>query len=104
MEYLVEHAKATNHHLLSDSAFEDLVKCKENPDVEFLKEKSAKLGHTVVSSEEYSELQRKYSELEKEVEQPSLAYLVEHAKATDHHLLSDICQTGPHCGIQRGIF
>ncbi|AJU79815.1 Num1p [Saccharomyces cerevisiae YJM990] len=89
LAYLVEHAKATNHHLLSDSAFEDLVKCKENPDVEFLKEKSAKLGHTVVSSEEYSELQRKYSELEKEVEQPSLAYLVEHAKATDHHLLSD---------------
>ncbi|AJU65668.1 Num1p [Saccharomyces cerevisiae YJM451] len=89
LAYLVEHAKATNHHLLSDSAYEDLVKCKENPDVEFLKEKSAKLGHTVVSSEEYSELQRKYSELEKEVEQPSLAYLVEHAKATDHHLLSD---------------
>ncbi|AJU93632.1 Num1p [Saccharomyces cerevisiae YJM1336] len=89
LAYLVEHAKATNHHLLSDSAYEELVKCKENPDVEFLKEKSAKLGHTVVSSEEYSELQRKYSELEKEVEQPSLAYLVEHAKATDHHLLSD---------------
>ncbi|AJU85222.1 Num1p [Saccharomyces cerevisiae YJM1208] len=89
LAYLVEHAKATNHHLLSDSAYEDLVKCKENPDVEFLKEKSAKLGHTVVSSEEYSELQRKYSELEKEVEQPSLEYLVEHAKATDHHLLSD---------------
>ncbi|CAI7074577.1 ASB_collapsed_G0010590.mRNA.1.CDS.1 [Saccharomyces cerevisiae] len=81
LAYLVEHAKATNHHLLSDSAYEELVKCKENPDVEFLKEKSAKLGHTVVSSEEYSELQRKYSELEKEVEQPSLAYLVEHAKA-----------------------
>ncbi|AJU97841.1 Num1p [Saccharomyces cerevisiae YJM1381] len=89
LAYLVEHAKATNHHLLSDSAYEELVKCKENPDVEFLKKKSAKLGHTVVSSEEYSELQRKYSELEKEVEQPSLAYLVEHAKATDHHLLSD---------------
>ncbi|CAI4339319.1 AFI_G0010030.mRNA.1.CDS.1 [Saccharomyces cerevisiae] len=89
LAYLVEHAKATNHHLLSDSAYEELVKCKENPDVEFLKEKSAKLGHTVVSSEEYSELQRKYSELEKEVEQPSLAYLVEHAKATNHHLLSD---------------
>ncbi|CAI5055904.1 ANM_HP_G0200770.mRNA.1.CDS.1 [Saccharomyces cerevisiae] len=89
LAYLVEHAKATNHHLLSDSAYEELVKCKENPDVEFLKEKSAKLGHTVVSSEEYSELQRKYSELEKEVEQPSLEYLVEHAKATDHHLLSD---------------
>ncbi|CAI4337934.1 AAR_G0010330.mRNA.1.CDS.1 [Saccharomyces cerevisiae] len=89
LAYLVEHAKATNHHLLSDSAYEELVKCKENPDVEFLKEKSAELGHTVVSSEEYSELQRKYSELEKEVEQPSLAYLVEHAKATDHHLLSD---------------
>ncbi|AJU84510.1 Num1p [Saccharomyces cerevisiae YJM1202] len=89
LAYLVEHAKATNHHLLSDSAYEDLVKCKENPDMEFLKEKSAKLGHTVVSSEEYSELQRKYSELEKEVEQPSLEYLVEHAKATDHHLLSD---------------
>ncbi|AJU58683.1 Num1p [Saccharomyces cerevisiae YJM193] len=89
LAYLVEHAKATNHHLLSDSAYEELVKCKENPDVEFLKEKSAELGHTVVSSEEYSELQRKYSELEKEVEQPSLAYLVEHAKATNHHLLSD---------------
>ncbi|AJV18813.1 Num1p [Saccharomyces cerevisiae YJM1573] len=89
LAYLVEHAKATNHHLLSDSAYEELVKCKENPDVEFLKEKSAKLGHTVVSNEAYSELQRKYSELEKEVEQPSLAYLVEHAKATDHHLLSD---------------
>ncbi|AJU87942.2 Num1p [Saccharomyces cerevisiae YJM1250] len=89
LAYLVEHAKATNHHLLSDSAYEELVKCKENPDVEFLKKKSAKLGHTVVSSEEYSELQRKYSELEKEVEQPSLAYLVEHAKATNHHLLSD---------------
>ncbi|CAI5249825.1 ASB_HP2_G0010400.mRNA.1.CDS.1 [Saccharomyces cerevisiae] len=89
LAYLVEHAKATNHHLLSDSAYEELVKCKENPDVEFLKEKSAKLGHTVVSNEEYSELQRKYSELEKEVEQPSLAYLVEHAKATNHHLLSD---------------
>ncbi|AJV13182.1 Num1p [Saccharomyces cerevisiae YJM1460] len=89
LAYLVEHAKATNHHLLSDSAYEDLVKCKENPDVEFLKEKSAKLGHTVVSSEEYSELQRKYSELEKKLEQPSLAYLVEHAKATNHHLLSD---------------
>ncbi|CAI4873170.1 ADS_G0009940.mRNA.1.CDS.1 [Saccharomyces cerevisiae] len=82
LAYLVEHAKATNHHLLSDSAYEDLVKCKENPDVEFLKEKSAELGHTVVSSEEYSEL-------EKKLEQPSLAYLVEHAKATDHHLLSD---------------
>ncbi|CAI7072059.1 AVN_collapsed_G0010060.mRNA.1.CDS.1 [Saccharomyces cerevisiae] len=89
LAYLVEHAKATDHHLLSDSAYEELVKCKENPDVEFLKEKSAELGHTVVSSEEYSELQRKYSELEKEVEQPSLAYLVEHAKATNHHLLSD---------------
>ncbi|AJU61441.1 Num1p [Saccharomyces cerevisiae YJM270] len=89
LAYLVEHAKATNHHLLSDSAYEELVKCKENPDVEFLKEKSAELGHTVVSSEEYSELQRKHSELEKEVEQPSLAYLVEHAKATNHHLLSD---------------
>ncbi|CAI4983402.1 AVN_HP_G0029220.mRNA.1.CDS.1 [Saccharomyces cerevisiae] len=98
LAYLVEHAKATNHHLLSDSAYEELVKCKENPDVEFLKEKSAKLGHTVVSKSlpnwaytlaEYSELQRKYSELEKEVEQPSLAYLVEHAKATNHHLLSD---------------
>ncbi|ONH71831.1 Nuclear migration protein NUM1 [Saccharomyces cerevisiae] len=89
LAYLVEHAKATDHHLLSDSAYEELVKCKENPDVEFLKEKSAELGHTVVSSEEYSELQRKYSELEKEVEQPSLEYLVEHAKATDHHLLSD---------------
>ncbi|AJU94335.1 Num1p [Saccharomyces cerevisiae YJM1338] len=89
LAYLVEHAKATNHHLLSDSAYEELVKCKENPDVEFLKEKSAKLGHTVVSNEAYSELQRKYSELEEEVEQPSLAYLVEHAKATDHHLLSD---------------
>ena len=48
LAYLVEHAKATDHHLLSDSAYEDLVKCKENPDVEFLKEKSAKLGHTVV--------------------------------------------------------
>ena len=82
LAYLVEHAKATNHHLLSDSAYEELVKCKENPDVEFLKEKSAKLGHTVVSNEEYSEL-------EKKLEQPSLAYLVEHAKATDHHLLSD---------------
>ncbi|CAI5000908.1 CGH_1_HP_G0075090.mRNA.1.CDS.1 [Saccharomyces cerevisiae] len=82
LAYLVEHAKATNHHLLSDSAYEDLVKCKENPDVEFLKEKSAKLGHTVVSNEAYSEL-------EKKLEQPSLAYLVEHAKATDHHLLSD---------------
>ncbi|CAI4343683.1 CPA_1a_G0010140.mRNA.1.CDS.1 [Saccharomyces cerevisiae] len=82
LAYLVEHAKATGHHLLSDSAYEDLVKCKENPDVEFLKEKSAKLGHTVVSNEEYSEL-------EKKLEQPSLAYLVEHAKATDHHLLSD---------------
>ncbi|AJU77680.1 Num1p [Saccharomyces cerevisiae YJM981] len=82
LAYLVEHAKATNHHLLSDSAFEDLVKCKENPDVEFLKEKSAKLGHTVVSNEEYSEL-------EKKLEQPSMEYLVEHAKATDHHLLSD---------------
>ncbi|PTN14083.1 Num1p [Saccharomyces cerevisiae] len=82
LAYLVEHAKATNHHLLSDSAYEELVKCKENPDVEFLKEKSAKLGHTVVSNEEYSEL-------EKKLEQPSLAYLVEHAKATNHHLLSD---------------
>ena len=82
LAYLVEHAKATNHHLLSDSAYEELVKCKENPDVEFLKEKSAKLGHTVVSNEEYSEL-------EKKLEQPSMEYLVEHAKATDHHLLSD---------------
>ncbi|CAI4930061.1 CGH_3_HP_G0032240.mRNA.1.CDS.1 [Saccharomyces cerevisiae] len=80
--YRVEHAKATDHHLLSDSAYEELVKCKENPDVEFLKEKSAKLGHTVVSNEAYSEL-------EKKLEQPSLEYLVEHAKATDHHLLSD---------------
>ncbi|CAI5202996.1 BEM_HP_G0101270.mRNA.1.CDS.1 [Saccharomyces cerevisiae] len=82
LAYLVEHAKATNHHLLSDSAYEELVKCKENPDVEFLKEKSAELGHTVVSNEAYSEL-------EKKLEQPSLAYLVEHAKATNHHLLSD---------------
>ena len=82
LAYLVEHAKATNHHLLSDSAYEELVKCKENPDVEFLKEKSAKLGHTVVSNEEYSEL-------EKKLEQPSMEYLVEHAKATNHHLLSD---------------
>ncbi|CAI5214397.1 ANM_HP_G0015730.mRNA.1.CDS.1 [Saccharomyces cerevisiae] len=68
LAYLVEHAKATNHHLLSDSAYEELVKCKENPDVEFLKEKSAELGHTVVSNEAYSEL-------EKKLEQPSLAYL-----------------------------
>ncbi|AJU78392.1 Num1p [Saccharomyces cerevisiae YJM984] len=81
LAYLVEHAKATNHHLLSDSAFEDLVKCKENPDVEFLKEKSAKLGHTVVSNEEYSEL-------EKKLEQPSMEYLVKHAEQIQSKIIS----------------
>ncbi|GMC32686.1 unnamed protein product [Saccharomyces cerevisiae] len=81
LEYLVEHAKATDHHLLSDSAYEELVKCKENPDVEFLKEKSAKLGHTVVSNKEYSEL-------EKKLEQPSLEYLVKHAEQIQSKIIS----------------
>ena len=81
LAYLVEHAKATNHHLLSDSAYEELVKCKENPDVEFLKEKSAKLGHTVVSNEEYSEL-------EKKLEQPSMEYLVKHAEQIQSKIIS----------------
>ncbi|CAI6557813.1 ANL_collapsed_G0010000.mRNA.1.CDS.1 [Saccharomyces cerevisiae] len=81
LAYLVEHAKATNHHLLSDSAYEELVKCKENPDVEFLKEKSAKLGHTVVSNEAYSEL-------EKKLEQPSMEYLVKHAEQIQSKIIS----------------
>ncbi|KAM5428293.1 Mitochondria-ER-cortex-ancor component [Saccharomyces cerevisiae] len=81
LAYLVEHAKATNHHLLSDSAYEELVKCKENPDVEFLKEKSAELGHTVVSNEEYSEL-------EKKLEQPSMEYLVKHAEQIQSKIIS----------------
>ena len=49
--------------------------------MEFLKEKSAKLGHTVVSNKEYSEL-------EKKLEQPSLEYLVKHAEQIQSKIIS----------------